>query len=558
MTQFTGGRVSECAHIWETKTSNPVVHDWLRDGIRLPFSSVPPNFHNVNRKFTLKERCFIRQEIKSLLQSGCIVKCDTKPHCVSGLSVVPKKSNQLRLILDLRNVNAHCNAPKFTYSDINSVVEIVRPEDRLVTLDIKSGFHHLKIHKDFTTYLGFQFENVFYKFVVLVFGLNASPYFFHKTLRPVVEHLADKNIRCVVYVDDFLISAASEKILEDRDYVLSLLGELGWCLNLEKSSLNPETQKQFIGFIIDTTKNKDAVWLEIPKLRIKRVIKQWNGRCIAVDSCRETVQIATDASALGYGGIVVGSDFQAQGYWDKNMSKQSSNMRELTAVLLCLQSFKTALRGKRVSILTDNVTTAAYINFQGGPHADLSLVATQIWSLSIKQNFSISAKWLAGKLNVVPDFLSRFNSKYNWRIHPGLFHYLDSVWGPHQVDRFACMKSAMCPVYNSLFLDPMTSGVDALFQTDWARTNNYVNAPFRLLPKVLEVLDRYQATATIIAPMFRAQPFYKKLIERSIAHPIRLPQPRKFCIPLCPTTPEPMRNPKWRIYAWRVCGKRDC
>ena len=81
----------------------------------------------------------------------------------------------------------YCETPKFSYSDINSVIELVKTEDHLVTLDIKSGFHHLKVNQDFTDYLGFCFEGVYYKFVVLVFGMNASPYFFHKTLRPLVE-----------------------------------------------------------------------------------------------------------------------------------------------------------------------------------------------------------------------------------------------------------------------------------------------------------------------------------------------------------------------------------
>ncbi|KAK3734245.1 hypothetical protein RRG08_049663 [Elysia crispata] len=191
-------------------------------------------------------------------------------------------------------------------------------------------------------------------------------------------------------------------------------------------------------------------------------------------------------------------------------------------------------------------------------HADLSNVATKIWSLAIRQNLTISAKWLAGKLNTMPDYLSRLDNKYNWTIHPNLFQYLDKIWGPHTVDRFACMNSAQCAKYNSLFLDPTTSGVDAFSETDWREENNFINAPFRLLPRILNKLDQYQAYATIIAPLFRAHPFFLRLINRSIAAPIRLPKARTFCIPMSNKLPEPLRNPKWKIYAWRVCGRRDC
>ena len=178
-------------------------------------------------------------------------------------------------------------------------------------------------------------------------------------------------------------------------------------------------------------------------------LKAWNGRSIADSSCIETVQIVTDASAHGWGGIAVSSNIQAQGVWNTHMMHNSSNMREISAVLLCLQSFAPSLRGKRVQILMDNVSCAAYINFQGGMHADLS----KIWSLAIRQNLTISAKWLAGKLNTMPDYLIRLDNKYNWTIHPNLFQYLDKIWGPHTVDRFACMNSAQCAKYNSLFLD---------------------------------------------------------------------------------------------------------
>ena len=84
-------------------------------------------------------------------------------------------------------------------------------------------------------------------------------------------------------------------------------------------------------------------------------LKNWNGRSIADSSCCETIQIATDASAHGWGGNVLNSNIQAQGVWTSDMVHCSSNMREISAVLLCLQSFAQTLRGKRVQILTDNV-----------------------------------------------------------------------------------------------------------------------------------------------------------------------------------------------------------
>ena len=55
--------------------------------------------------------------------------------------------------------------------------------------------------------------------------------------------------------------------------------------------------------------------------------------------------------------------------------------------------------------------------------------------------------------------------------------------------------------------DPFSSEVDALAQQDWASHNNYVNAPFHLIPQVLKILMEQQAEATLIAPYWSAQPW---------------------------------------------------
>ena len=49
--------------------------------------------------------------------------------------------------------------------------------------------------------------------------------------------------------------------------------------------------------------------------------------------------------------------------------------------------------------------------------------------------------------------------------------YCENMWGPHTMDRFASLSTAQLQTYNSRYLDPWTSGVDALAQTDWSKHN---------------------------------------------------------------------------------------
>ena len=68
--------------------------------------------------------------------------------------------------------------------------------------DLKSGYHHLDIHDKFKTYLGFCWNEKYYVFSVLPFGLTSAPYVFTKTLRPLVKYWCKHGIRMVLYLDD--------------------------------------------------------------------------------------------------------------------------------------------------------------------------------------------------------------------------------------------------------------------------------------------------------------------------------------------------------------------
>lgn len=625
-----GTSLHEHVSYWNSITDNNVILDWISEGVTIPLCEIPQPFYFTNKQFNKKETAFIDEEIKILLQEKCLEECKTGvvPQYVSPIQTVPKKDS-FRLITDLRHLNQFCVPPKFVYEDIENVLEIVSPLDKLVTLDLKNGFFHVPIKESCRDYLCFQYKNKYYRWCVLPFGSNVSPFYFCKVVRCVIEHFRRNNVKIVSYVDDFVLSGSENNIERSRDWVLGELKNLGLKVNFEKSCLEPGHRVKFIGYVIDTARHKDAVWLAIPRDRLNKVKKDinrvlkngkgsarslariagqcvsmtkviipaklllrnlyrclkqkkgwqdiltidsdtaqdlnwwwsaldhWNGRAVE-SKCKEVIQITTDASLEGWGAQLLLDPVQeAQGFWDTQVSAESSNYRELYAIYLSLMSFLPGIRGRSVQVLSDNVTAVAYINFQGGPSRLLTNIATKIWTLAVKNNMSIQAKHLAGRLNTKADGLSRLTGQYEWSIHPHLFRYLDTLWGPHTIDRFASMTTTQCNRYNSLYLDPNTYGVDALHQSDWRSENNYVNAPVRLMDKVLRVIQAQKATATIIAPVWKAKNWYYKLKEMSIAPAIRLPSAQQFCIPLSIATPEAVKNRKWVWCAWRISGLKN-
>ena len=168
-------------------------------------------------------------------------------------------------------MNSYCETQSFQYEDINTVLEVVQPKDKLVTVDIKSGFHHIPVSVEAQKYLGFCWGGRTYSWTVLPFGLCVSPYYFCKTLRPVISYLRQLGLRAVLYVDDFLLCADAEHIEAHTTVLLDTLKRLGLQVNWEKSSLAPACTAEYIGYLLTTDNEDGQVRIAIPKARIQSV-----------------------------------------------------------------------------------------------------------------------------------------------------------------------------------------------------------------------------------------------------------------------------------------------
>ena len=278
------------------------------------------------------------------------------------------------------------------------------------------------------------------------------------------------------------------------------------------------------------------------------VIQSWNGA--PLHSKSYDIQVATDASGSGWGGCV--GIHKASGTWNKEVTMQPSNYRELLAIYKSILSFQHILKNRKVQILCDNVMSVAHVNRFGDSNKVMSDLMTTIFVVTRQLGISLSAKYLAGKDNGRADGLLRILSPYEWHLHLQVFRQLDMMWGPHTVDRFTSEMTCQVPRYNSLFLDPGTEAVNAMGQ-NWHSENNFINAPFWMLGKIIKKLKKDQAQATVIAPKWPAQTWYRDLIELSISHLIQLKNCPRIMLKKA-GIPEPLKNRKWKIFAWRISG----
>ena len=74
---------------------------------------------------------------------------------------------------------------------------------------------------------------------------------------------------------------------------------------------------------------------------------------------------------------------------------------------------------------------------KGSMNLDLHSLSESIYSTCAKHGFSLETRWIARKFNQVADDLSRIVDYDDYGVNPEFFAYIDSLYGPHSIDRFA-------------------------------------------------------------------------------------------------------------------------
>ena len=264
------GMLKAHSEFWVTELDpSSFVKDIVLHGYRLPLLTVPDPIFRLNHVSVLSEADFISAEIERLLEAACIAEADSCPKVCSPLLVVCNARGKKRLVLDLRGVNQYLPKQKFKYEGLNLLPDMCSQGEYFFTFDLKSGYHHVDIHSDCWTYLGFSWEHYgtrrFYTFCVLPFGLSTACYVFTKLLRPSVRRWRASGLRIILYIDDGICIASSLAACKKAsDSICSDLQKAGLVINVVKSHLEPMQVGIWLSFTVDLEK---GVFL-VPKDKI--------------------------------------------------------------------------------------------------------------------------------------------------------------------------------------------------------------------------------------------------------------------------------------------------
>jgi len=252
-----GGRLSYFYKNWELITSDSWILDTI-SGYRLEFFEKPETqkIRPKPLKFSEDDSFVIDKEIKSLMDKKSISPFLPKQgefFWSSRIFFVPKKSGELRPVINLRPLNSYLVYEHFKMENIAMVRDILKPNDFMAKIDLKDAYFAIPIYSADRKFLVFEWQNKLFCFNCLPFGLASAPRVFTKVLKPVISLLRQLGLRVIVYLDDLLLmNSTAEGLIDDVFVVTHVLTSLGFIINEAKSTLSPSQKLTYLGFEIDT------------------------------------------------------------------------------------------------------------------------------------------------------------------------------------------------------------------------------------------------------------------------------------------------------------------
>ncbi|KAH0680945.1 hypothetical protein KY285_022559 [Solanum tuberosum] len=177
--------------------------------------SIPPY------RMALAELRDLKAQIQELLDKG-FIRPSSSPLCVPVL-FVKKNDGSMRMCIDYRQLNRVTIRNKYPLPLIEDLFDQLQGASVLSKIDLRSGYHQLKIRPEDVPKTVFRTRNRHYEFLVMSFGLTNAPAVFMSLMNGVFKPFLDSFV--IVFIDDILVYSKSVK--EHADHLRSVLGVLG-------------------------------------------------------------------------------------------------------------------------------------------------------------------------------------------------------------------------------------------------------------------------------------------------------------------------------------------
>jgi hypothetical protein len=165
------------------------------------------------------------RKVEELLQKKCIEEVPQKEMnqgFYRTLFLVPKKTGDLRLVINLKPINKYLRKQHFEMDSMKTALNLIRKGDFAISIDLKDTYMHIPIfHFKITKYIqDLQWAAK---------CINGSIFAFTKVVAVVAAFLRQQNLRLAVYLDDWLgLNSLHENLLHDLSRMISVIIHLGF------------------------------------------------------------------------------------------------------------------------------------------------------------------------------------------------------------------------------------------------------------------------------------------------------------------------------------------
>jgi hypothetical protein len=145
---------------------------------------------------------------------------------------VEKKDGTKRMCIDYRSLNEVTIKNKYPLPRIEDLFDQLRGASVFSKIDLRSGYHQLRIRPSDIPKTAFITKYGLYEFMVMSFGLTNAPAYFMYLMNSVFMDYLDKFV--VVFIDDILIYSQNEQ--EHEEHLRKVLQRLRGCQQYAKLS----------------------------------------------------------------------------------------------------------------------------------------------------------------------------------------------------------------------------------------------------------------------------------------------------------------------------------